>query len=122
MLNRLEEDLQRGEVDRELLDRLGWTKEDLQRFSDRLRQQLQSLDEAGAEETPASQARRRQFEEMLKSLDLRTPQESRAGREGGRATEGVGSREVPVPAEYREAYEAFTRSLSKHRGGPEPAR
>ncbi len=115
VLKRLEDDLRRGEVDQKLLDRLGWTKEDMQRFADRLRRQL---DDPGDDRSAGAVARRRQFEEMLKSLDLQSTQSRRNAKTAGRRpSEGIDVPDLPVPAEYREAYEAFTKSLSKRNRG-----
>lgn len=111
VLKRLQKDLERGEVSPELLDELGWTNKDVQRFADRLQRQLQGADKS---ETPESIARRRQFEEMLKGLDLQNTGTVRRGSEAPqRAAEGIGPRRIPIPAEYRDAYEAYRRSLSK---------
>lgn len=112
VLKRLEDDLERGKVDEKLLKELGWTQDDLKKFADRMRSQLE---DRGEDDSPQSQARRRQFEEMLKSLDLTSKSRERRGSEvGGRSPgEGVGPRRLPVPVEYREAFEAYTRGLSK---------
>ena len=111
VLKRIEDDLERGQVDEELLKELGWTQEDMRRFSERLKQQLQTPD---TEDSPESIARRRQFEEMLRNLNLQTKETHR--HESGadnRLIDDINSRRLPVPAEYRELYEAFTRSMSK---------
>ena len=42
VLKRLKEELDRGEVDPELLKKLGWTEKDMQRFAERLERQLAS--------------------------------------------------------------------------------
>ncbi|MFM7924894.1 MAG: hypothetical protein ACKPJJ_32110, partial [Planctomycetaceae bacterium] len=39
-LKRLQKELERGEVDPELLQELGWTKDELSKFADRMQQQL----------------------------------------------------------------------------------
>jgi hypothetical protein len=111
VLKRLQNELERGEVDQKLLDELGWTEDDMRKFADRLQNQLTSEQPA---ETPESLARRRQFEEMLKTLDLRSTYERRA-ESGTKSTQSdlIGPRRSPVPAEYRDEFEAFTRSRAK---------
>ncbi|MGE3317230.1 MAG: hypothetical protein AB7O26_19095, partial [Planctomycetaceae bacterium] len=111
VLRKLEDDLKRGEVDPKLLEELGWTKEQMQKFTEQLKKQLnaQELDDSAA-----ARARQRQFEETLKSLNFRAKGTRRSGADvKKRATDEVGPRRTPPPAEYREYYEAFTRSLSK---------
>ena len=111
VLKRIQGDLERGETDPELLKELGWTEEDMKRFADRLRQQLRKADK---DQSPEGKARRRQFEEMLKGLDLKT-KGSRRSDPGARkrSVDGIGPRRLPVPAEWREAWEAYTKSLAK---------
>ncbi len=118
VLRRLEKDLQRGKVDRKLLEELGWTEQDVRRFVERIREQLRASEHA---QTPEELARKRQFEEMLRQLSLRTRGAQR--RDAGvrkRQIENIQSRRAPVPPEYRELYEAFTRSLSRQTGNPSP--
>ena len=111
VLQKLKKDQARGEVDPKLLEELGWTKEDLARFTKRLEEQLQQT--PSEEDSPAATAQRLQFEEMLKTIGLsgktqkRTYDPSKTSRVGE-----VGARNIPVPREYRELYEAYTRSLS----------
>ena len=82
----------------------------VRRFVERMRRQAQS--EQGGN-TPADEARRLQFEETLRSLDLKQGAKSRSGR-GLQKVIGteIESPHTPPPAEYRELYDAFTRSLS----------
>jgi len=112
VLKRIKDELKRKEVDQELLNELGWTKEEMKQFSERLQKQLQIPDTN--QQTPESLARKRQFEEMLKSLK---PASSAARRERTstrkQTNESLGPRRLPVPEEYREAYEAFTRGLAE---------
>lgn len=113
VLKRLKDELDRGEVDQELLDKLGWTKEDMRKFAQRLEQRV---NDKGTDDTPEATARRLQFEESLKSLELGSTTKSRTGdatRE--RRTQQIDARRLPVPAEYREQYEAYTKELSKQK-------
>lgn len=111
VLKRLDRQLERGDVDRKLLDELGWTKGDVKKFADRLRDQL---DSRRKDDSPTSQARSRQFNEMLKSLNIRrAPQGRRGSTTSRRSHEGVGPRRLSVPPEYQDALDAYTRELSK---------
>lgn len=120
VLKRLEDELERGDVDQELLEELGWTETDLRRFAERLQRQL---GDRGEDVSPHSLARRRQFEEMLKSLGVQSKTARRSGTDAPtRPTEGIGPRRMPVPAEVRELYEAYTKALSKRTADTPPAR
>ena len=69
---------------------------------------------------PRPSARRLQFEEMLKSLRLGNDTGRREEGEGkSRTIRQTGTRNIPVPPEYRKLYESYTRSLSKQ---SEPAK
>lgn len=111
-LQRLKDGLDRGDVDQKLLEELGWNEGQLRKFVDRMSESLRTTSEESA--TPQDAARRLQFEEMLKSLDLnRTSRVRKAGDQPSREVEQVDSRRTPVPLEYRRAWERYTRSLSK---------
>jgi hypothetical protein len=110
VLKKLQDQLERGEVDQSLLDKLGWTADDMRKFADRLRNQLNEP----LEETPIDAARRLQFEEMLKRLDLDRRSSVRRSEEGpSRNVRQIESRRLPVPGAYRDQYEAFSRELSR---------
>ena len=112
VLKRLKDEMERGEVDAELLKELGWTKNDMKRFVDRLQDQLKTP--AADDNSRDSKARKRQFEEMLKNLNLGTKGSRRVdSRKGKRSTGGAAVRRLPVAAEYREAFEIYTKSQSK---------
>jgi hypothetical protein len=110
ILNRLQGQLSRGKVDESLLKELGWTKDEVRRFVERMRRQAQS--EQGGN-TPADEARRLQWEETLRSLELKRSPRSRSGigvkKIGGLEIEG---RRSTPPPEFRELYDAYTKSLS----------
>lgn len=112
VLKRIKDELKRKEVDQELLKELGWSKEEMQKFSERLQKQLQIPE--NDQLSPESLARKRQFEEMLKSLKPASRAKQRERTSTRKQTnESLGPRRLPVPEEYREAYEAFTRGLSE---------
>ena len=109
VLEKLGKDLERGEVDEQLLKELGWTEDELKKFVDRIGRQMNDT-----HQSPESEARRRQFEWMLKTLDVASPESRREGSTArDRSSEGIESRRIPVPAEYRESWEAYTRDLAR---------
>lgn len=94
--------------DPELLDKLGWTREDLAEFLRR----WESL-EKSATETPTG---KRDLDEALKSLGLRDPNNRR--RAGGKASDNqrdlrdAGNRSV-APPKYREMFDAFRKGAAR---------
>ena len=118
VLTRLHRELKRGEVDRQLLEDLGWTEADLRRFAQRLRNNLQA-DRQPSDDSPESLARRKQFEEMLRSMNLKSRGTFRRGRSDRDDTiDGTGPRQSQPPPEYRETFRAYKRSLSRNRARP----
>ncbi len=119
VLKRLQDGLERGDVDPELLEQLGWTEAEMKRFAERLGKHLQ--ESKSPDETPESQARRQQFEEMLKSLDLKKRGAKRSGENSPqRDVNQIESRRANVPPQYRRAYEQFTKDLARQKQ-PGPA-
>jgi len=118
VLKRLKEQLERGDVDQQLLDELGWTKEDAAKFAKRLEEQLNAPRDPAS---PEAEARQRQFEELLKSLTVSSTTSRREGdRTRQRRTQQTETRRTTVPPEYREQIEAYTKGLSKS-GQPKDA-
>jgi hypothetical protein len=110
VLNRLKDELERGEVDQQTLDELGWTKQELEQFVKRLEKRVAT---PGDDDSPEAAARRIQFEEELRSLRLGSESKSRTGgREVQRRT-NVTNKKLPVPPELRDQYDAYTKGLSK---------
>ena len=113
VLNRIEKDLQRGEVDQELLDDLGWTKDEMRAFAARLRSRLAQQKDG---ESPVERARRLQFEEVLKSLDLGAQGGQRTGTsDQDRSMESYAPSETPPPPRYRALFEAYKKSQLRGR-------
>ena len=112
VLKKLKDELERGEVDDNLLKELGWSKNDMQKFVQRMDKQMNLSDDKDT----GSIARRRQFEEMLKSLNVKnsgsrrnvTPKETKT-------TNNFSDRRPPVPVEYRKSYEAFRKRLARQK-------
>jgi hypothetical protein len=101
---------QRDTPDQELLDELGWTPEQLRRFTQRWEQARKLADDGSAEN-------RKQFEESLKSLGIRPDQMSdqRRMKQQSDALPQIrdsGQRMAP-PRKFRDSLEAFKRSLNK---------
>jgi hypothetical protein len=94
--------------DPELLDKLGWTKEDLAEFLNRW--------EALKETADKSPEGKRELDEALKSLGLRDPSvRKRAGgttSDSQRDLRDSGGRSSP-PAKYRDLFDAFRKGASR---------
>jgi hypothetical protein len=107
---------QQNQPDQELLDRLGWTQEDVRKFVQRWERMKR---EAAGRDDNAQQARR-ELDNALRSLGI-SPGSDRL-RQGGTLQDGLrgvresGSRSRP-PAEYRDLYDAYLRSTSRNRSG-----
>lgn len=106
VLQRLDDQLRKKEVDRKLLDKLGWTEEDLQDFVNRWQSRKQKAAERGAEGEA-------QLDRALKSLGLNpqgptaksnvTEDSFRDLRESARAK---------TPPRLREQVESYLRSIN----------
>ena len=110
VLERLEDQLESDRLDSKLLDQLGWTKEEMQRFVRRWRamqKEARSTDEKG-------QKARRDLDDALRSLGLRSDRVER--RSGRRADEVRNLRDAyrgRPPAEIEEQMKAYIRGTSK---------
>ncbi|MFN9220528.1 MAG: hypothetical protein ACK6D6_00340 [Planctomyces sp.] len=120
-LKRLQKDLERGEVDPELLKELGWTNDELAKFADRMQQQLDEREQNEQQQREKSLSQK-SFEEMLRSLGIGG---SGAAREGDarrdRERQDTTIRNSAPPSRYRSSYEAYRRSLSTGRPGTNAA-
>ena len=105
MLKRLQDDLDDGKTDQKLLDEFGWTKDDLKNYLKRMKR---TFNQPADDKSPKTEAQQQQIQEFLKGYNLR---EGRSDRD--QSSGGVAPRRKPVPAEFREAYDAYTRSLSR---------
>ncbi|MCA8982261.1 MAG: hypothetical protein KDA76_00750 [Planctomycetaceae bacterium] len=111
VLNKLEEDLKRGEVDETLLQELGWSKDNLKQFQQRMADYLR-----GQSNPDQPDLKQLQFEEMLKNMQLKGSRSTRTGPEGGaEARDEFAPTIKPAPPEYRELEQAFKRSLLESR-------
>lgn len=118
VLKKLENDLERGEVDEKLLKELGWTEEQMRAFADRMRRQLEA---ERNELTPEEQIKQRQFEEMLKSIDFDNRGAERSGAgQPIRPVQGIGRGKRTPPLEYKPAFEQFLREVGRQKKRPAP--
>ncbi len=118
VLKRIEDDLRRGKVDPELLKRLGWNKDDMKKFSSRLRKQLDTPD---SDSTPEANARRRQLDELLKSVNVPSRGARRVGRsKRKRTTDALNAQDLPVPLQFREAVKLYRRNLTRRKSATTP--
>ncbi len=109
----MKDQLKRGEPDQELLDKLGWSRQDLEKFVNRWDQMRRQANQRGSE----GQTARKDLDEALRSLGLRprtTMLQSNKGRDD--QTRGLKeSRRSQPPSEYAEQFKAYTQGTS--RGG-----
>ena len=113
-VERLKDQMAKGEPDPELLKKLQWTKDDAKRFLDRWQEMMRNSKQSGAKGDQA----RRELDETLRSLGLRP-----AGTQlkGDRATSDnqrglrEGIRSAPPP-EYADQFKAYTTGTGKNGG------
>lgn len=117
VLKQLEKDLERGTVDPELLKKLGWTEEQTRAFYERINKGLQ--ESKSGNETPESQSRRAQFEEMLKSMDLNRKGAVRSGENSPtRDVQQIDARRTTVPKKYDSVYKKFSSDVTRQKTKP----
>lgn len=107
-LEYLEDQMKKSEPNQELLDRLGWSQQDLERFLRRWQQMKAGANESGK----SGEEARHELDDALKSLGLRP---SRTSIQGGgtpsdtlRQTESI--RTAP-PAAWRERFQEYNKSI-----------
>lgn len=110
-LEYLKDQLAKEEPDQDLLDRLGWTREDMQRFVDRWEALKRAAHQPGEEGKQAQV----ELDEMLRSLGLR-PRGAALASGTGEGTRISNTREgarSDPPSAYAEKYRAFTRGKKR---------
>ncbi|MCP4786320.1 MAG: hypothetical protein GY878_22490, partial [Fuerstiella sp.] len=116
VLKRLQKELERGQVDKELLEELGWTEDQLKSFSDRIQQQLNSLKDESSDDDMTEKLKRRRVEELLKSLDLTSKSGERVGsRTRDREQQDTTSQRRPAPSRYKDWQKMYQKSLTDGR-------
>jgi collagen type III alpha len=109
-LERLQQDLERGKVDPKLLEQLGWTEAELKDFADRLQEQLAEREQNSQQERENELAQK-SFEEMLRSLNVRSGGKSRDGStRRDRDQQDTTNRQTAPPARYQQLYDMYRRS------------
>lgn len=111
VLDRLKDQLKKGQPDEGLLDKLQWTKQDLERFVNRWDQMKAAAKQSGATGKKAQT----ELDQALKSLGLR-PRGTKLGAGQSRQDDVRGnrdSRRSEPPAEYAEQYRQFNVGTSK---------
>jgi len=109
-LEHLKDQMAREAPDQDLLDRLGWSPEDLQKF---YRWWDQKKRTAGAPGT-AGDGAKRELDEALRSLGLRPPgtELKGGGLQADRLRNLTESRRLDPPPQWAEQIRAYTRALS----------
>jgi hypothetical protein len=110
VLETLAEQMKRRQVDKRLLDELGWTEADMKRFLDR----WQQLKAAAQNDTTADGAQR-ELDDALRSLGLRRGalQQSKVSDDTDRdLRQGFRG---PVPQEYQDRLKAYNQGISRAR-------
>jgi len=117
-LKKLQQDVDRGELDRDLLRKLGWTPQHMEAFITRMQRQL--AEQQGAEPTSSDEALRRQrFEELLRSLDLSAPNDLRQGSAEGNQQLQDRTIDRPQPSgRVGDRWRKFRESISKDAAVP----
>ena len=113
VLKQLEDQIQRGDVDPEMLEKLGVSEDRLKDFTRKLRERLA---DTGEDTSPDAKARRLQFQETLRNLDFNSTGTSREGGERPReSASGFGGQRQQAPARYRDAAEAYRKLINKRK-------
>jgi hypothetical protein len=111
VLDKLKDQLKKGEPDEALLDKLQWTKQDLERFVKRWEEMKANARQPGANGKKAKD----ELDEALKGLGLRPRGTStKAGKSSQDNATGIrDSRRSEPPAEYAEQYQQYNVGTSK---------
>ncbi len=111
VLDRLKDQLKKGQPDEALLDKLQWSKEDLERFVKRWEEMKANAKQPGAKGNKAKD----ELDQALKGLGLRPKGTStKAGKTRQDKASGIrDSRRSEPPAEYAEQYQQYNVGTSK---------
>jgi hypothetical protein len=111
VLDKLSEQLKKQEVDKNLLEQLGWSEDDVRRFVAR----WQQLKDAAKQTDPAGEAARRDLSDKLRSLGLRRgPLQQGAVRDDTQRDLRQGYR-GPVPLHLQDRLRDYNRGISRAR-------
>ena len=112
-LQRLKDELKKEEPDQELLDKLKWTREDMEQFVDKWEKMKREAKEPGKK----GEESRDILDEALRSLGLR-PKGAAFEDKGAADEKSKGmrsSRRTSIPSEYKDQYRGYSTSTSKGR-------
>lgn len=105
VLEYLKDQVASGDPDQELLDKLGWTPDDMARFLRR----WEELKRQAAQEGPAGDEARRRLDRALQGLGLRRRgMQLEAGADQEQTEQIRETRRAGPPPEYREQFRAYT--------------
>jgi hypothetical protein len=111
VLDKLTDQLKRKQIDKNLLEQLGWTEDDLQRFVAR----WQVRKAAAQRNDPAGEAARRDLDEALRSLGLRRSSLKQSASQDDRQRDLRQGYRGPVPLEFQEQLRAYNQGVSRAR-------
>ena len=111
-IKRLQQELERGNVDPKLLEELGWTESEIKSFADRLQKKLAQR-EVNAQQQKAKSISEKSFDAMLKGLDINSTGSTRQGRaDRDRDQQDTTTRQSAPPSRYKQLVEGYQRSVS----------
>jgi hypothetical protein len=108
-LERLKDQLDKGQPDQELLDKLKWSKDDLRRFVER----WENMKKAAAEPGAKGQQAREELDKTLKNLGLRPHGTKLGPGADDRSRSMRETRRTAPPAEYADQYRAYNTGTSQ---------
>jgi hypothetical protein len=113
-IQRMRQQLEKGQVDQELLDRLQWSREDMERWVSRWEEMFRRSAKSGKD----GQEARVELDGALRSLGLRPRASQISERRRDDTTHGMkeGRRSQP-PAEYRDQVRQYLQGISRTPGG-----
>lgn len=111
-LEKLSDQLGKQEVDQEMLDKLGWSEEDLKRFVDR----WQARQAATKRDDQQGEAARQDLDQALKSLGLRPRELNRkTDRKQDNLRDLRDGPRAPVPIEWQEWMRAYNQGVTQEK-------
>ena len=118
-VQRLRDQLNKNQVDQQLLDSLQWTKADMERWVSRWETMFRRSEEKG----PKGEAARMELDSTLRSLGLTPHGTQISGHRKDDTTQGMkeGRRTRP-PAEYQEQFRQYTRGIARAQTASRKAR
>lgn len=115
ILEKLKDQVDSGQPDQELLDKLKWTEDDLRKFVKKWDELKQAAKQPGQEGEQAQQ----ELDQRLRSLGLRPSGTALKGskEKGNKVQNTRGTRRTEPPAEYRDQYRAYSTGTSRETDG-----